>query len=246
MQTFKKQCHLNFIQNYINFLNNKIDEGNEKYIKKSEKDIKEVKNLREILNRNYGPLTKISNNNYKECSEILDDIENHLDSNGGIIEEYPTNRCPKILRLKLSRKAEQNNPIYKTLHSIESFGKGDTKDIFASTILTEVRNRAVDEHIRSMQKAGGKRHNIELNKEESEKIGMPVYDIRHNGRFCGPLFFDNGKIEKITSYGKTWPAPRSIESIDSNTKKLTFRNYMENKPFIIYCDKDDIVPLSKY
>jgi hypothetical protein len=230
---------------YINFLKNKIDEGNEKYIEKSRKDIKEVKNLREILNRNYGPLTKISNNNYKECSEILDDIENHLDSNGGIIEEYPTNRCPKILRLKLSMKGEQNDPTYKLLHSIESFGKGDTKDIFASTILTEVRNRAVDEHIRSMQKAGGKRHNIELNKEESEKIGMPVYCIHSSWPI---YFFDNNKKEKITlRKGGSWPSSRSsIEVMDSNTKKLTSKTRTLGGLATIYCDKEDIVLLSKY
>ena len=179
-----------------------------KYIKKSIEDVKQVKNLEKVLDENYGFLTKISNDNYKQCSELLDDIEDYLKSNRCIIEEFPIRssyygyhlECPRgsdvlslivpevdnILELKKRMKEERNNPTYKILHSIESFGKRDTKDIFASPILTEVRNRAVDAYIGRKLKVG--EHSsvgIKLDQEKSEKLSIPVYCIQGNW----PIFF---------------------------------------------------------
>jgi len=205
---------------YIDFLKGKIDEGHVKYIKKSIEDVKQVKNLEKVLDENYGFLTKISNDNYKQCSELLDDIEDYLKSNRCIIEEFPIRssyygyhlECPRgsdvlslivpevdnILELKKRMKEERNNPTYKILHSIESFGKRDTKDIFASPILTEVRNRAVDAYIGRKLKVG--EHSsvgIKLDQEKSEKLSIPVYCIQGNWPI---FFFDNNKKEMITLY----------------------------------------------
>lgn len=253
---------------YIDFLKGKIDEGHVKYIKKSIEDVKQVKNLEKVLDENYGFLTKISNDNYKQCSELLDDIEDHLKSNRCIIEEFPIRssyygyhlECPRgsdvlslivpeednILELKKRMKEERNNPTYKILHSIESFGKRDTKDTFASPILTEVRNRAVDAYIGRKLKVG--EHSsvgIKLDQEKSEKLSIPVYCIQGNWPI---FFFDNNKKEMITlPGGGPWPSSRSsIEVVDSNTKKLTSKTRTLGGLTTIYCDKEDIVPLSKY
>jgi len=62
------------------------------------------------------------------------------------------------------------------------------------------------------------------------------------------IFFDNNKKEMITlPRGGPWPSSRSsIEVVDSNTKKLTSKTRTLGGLTTIYCDKEDIVPLSKY
>jgi len=225
--------------NYIEFLKSKIYEGHKKYVEKSEQDIKEVKNLKEVLKGKYGFLTRRFSDNYQQSFEILNNVENYLVSNKCIIEDFPIDEgySEEVLKLKPKMKEEQSSSIYKILHLIETFGRKDTQDIFTNPVMIELRNKAIGNEITKELK----RDYIELDKKESKKLGIPVYNIEDKGTY----FFDNGKKEKITlKNGNSWPPPDSVEIIDTNTKKLVLNDLLD-KPLIVYCDREDIIPIMR-
>lgn len=222
-------------QDYINYLK-------EWSIEKPKEDRIKIKNLKTDIDKNYGFLTRKFSDNYKESSEILDNIKNFLESNeGSLIEDFPIDEgcnyygkiCPmidKVLELKPNMNKEQKGAVYGILHSIETFGRKDTQDIFTNPIIIEIRNKAIEEDI----VRGLKRGDIELDEKESDELGIPVYEINKGN--IKVYYFDNFKKEKIKApikfaHGDTY----SIHSIDQNTNLL-----VTNKGYKVYIDKEDI------